>query len=243
MGLGSRIILGSFCLMGGVMMLSVSSMEGVKNPIAAYAIAGFCFLIAIGCIGGKAGHVSLRVVSAVVFLACCGYVYEEFTASKQVWLTGRQSEPSIVNSLIAFVIFGIPAGLFAIKGWSFKLNEDDAALLAFETTLEDAARPYSVEWIESYADDDLSAEEGLGLRDRDLSFREIGVEEAETVLDRLLGGVHDMVPPVRRPEIFRQVLERLETGRDADYFEITSSGKLLGLMVVGHMRHGALMLV
>ena len=119
MGLGSRIAIGLFCVVCGAMCFGISTSQSSNAVVGMQVVGGYCFLIALACVGGKLGNVALRIVAITVFLGCCFYVFDQVTASQRVLVGKGRSDNSVVNSLLAFAAFGIPAGAFGFGGTPF----------------------------------------------------------------------------------------------------------------------------
>lgn len=249
MSLGSRIVIGLFSLFGALGMVFVALQPGgAGSPVGLYAFALFCLFISLACLGGKVGNVALRLVGAAVFLACVAYGYSEATASQVVLDSGRRSQPSVLNALIAFVIYGIPGGWFALFGGRFARQNwviDPAFLkeLAFATMLTDASANRELEW---FAFDGpftdiraaLARVEGLGAPERVDPLSEV---EARAYFEELLSELSDSEEYESVDQMFADLQTRVG-GRDgATYYRVTYAAGPFGFAVMGIAASGLLL--
>jgi hypothetical protein len=116
MGIGSRIAIGLFCVVCGAMFLGISTSQSSTAVVGMQVMGGYCILIALACVGGKVGHFALRIVAITVLIGCCYYVFDQITASQRVLVGKGRSDTSVLNSVLAFAVFGIPAGAFGFGG-------------------------------------------------------------------------------------------------------------------------------
>jgi hypothetical protein len=105
-------------------------------------LGAFCAVGALACLLPASRPFALRLIGGTVFLACCGYLVA--AAVSGTFLGTSRAGPSLVNSIIAFSVFGLPAGHVAITGRYPRWGRHAAA---FETTnlqQSDTARDNSV---------------------------------------------------------------------------------------------------
>jgi hypothetical protein len=86
------------------------------NPNSLYWCAAFCLLIVVACLGGLVGNIAQRAIGAAVCLAYIAYFVYELTQPNGTLVSGRKSQPSALNALFGFVVFGVPGGVWAIFG-------------------------------------------------------------------------------------------------------------------------------
>lgn len=110
----ARILLGFFSALFGVVLIWLEYLStNSQNPYAMYAFGFFCLSISFACIvKGAARKFIGRVIGAAVFLLSGWYLYS--MVSTGAFLSGSRSEPSIINAIIFFVVFGLPGIWYAV---------------------------------------------------------------------------------------------------------------------------------
>jgi hypothetical protein len=107
-----RLILGFFALLFGVVMFLVAP-PGPK-AVYFYVFAGFCVLISIACIvRGRARQFVGSVIGTLLFLFTATYVVYEVWSGTLLF-SGR-AEPSIWNSGLCLLFFGLPGAAYALR--------------------------------------------------------------------------------------------------------------------------------
>ena len=97
--------MGLACLIGAVTFLlipGVSGQQSTTNPWAAPALGVFFLLVGGGCIPGLAGHVSLRLASALVFSFAIWCVRDDLRGGDiaQGLLVGTPALQACVDNLL-----------------------------------------------------------------------------------------------------------------------------------------------
>lgn len=82
------------------------------KPWGLYLVADFCGLISIACLIPKWKAVAIRLIGASIFLVSIMYVIDQLGGP---FYTNRSS-PSLVNSVLFFLVFGLPSGYVMIFG-------------------------------------------------------------------------------------------------------------------------------
>jgi hypothetical protein len=110
-----RWIVVAFLLLFSWMTLSSWESDSTRQRIGSSIFAGFMLTLAVGMAAPRRFHVALRVASGVVALTFLGYFAWELAAllrgASQPLAFGQ---PSAVLAGLGFVIFGIPAAVYAI---------------------------------------------------------------------------------------------------------------------------------
>lgn len=110
---GARYTLGIAMVLIGIIPMMTA--EGAQRPAAVYGVGVFCWVIAVACFAqGTARRLAGRIIGAVVFLACVAYLVSQITSGPVD--SGSQAEPSVVNAIMAMVVFGFPGAYYAWKG-------------------------------------------------------------------------------------------------------------------------------
>jgi len=111
MSFSLRLILALVCALFGVMMIAIAPSE--KAPFF-YGFGAFCLAIAVTCFtSGRLADFFGSLIGTSVFLVAIWYVVSVLFEGPLA--TGRRSEPSIVNALLFFAAFGLPAAAFVWK--------------------------------------------------------------------------------------------------------------------------------
>ena len=113
MSRGAAITLGVACTLCGVAFLLVPGMGVGASVIGMYLIASFCFLIAVACLIPHSRPVTVRIIAAIVLATCTWYVWDVRGAP---WWPTKPGQPSLGRALLAFLVFGLPAGYVTIRG-------------------------------------------------------------------------------------------------------------------------------
>ena len=122
LSLPSRILLGSIgALFGGGMIAMAPSSNA---PLGFYGFGGFCIAIAVACITtGRARTIVGRTIGACVFCVSAWYVYDMVMVGPL--LSQSRAQPSVRNAVLLFVLAGVPALIYAIRGsFTWKRSAD-----------------------------------------------------------------------------------------------------------------------
>jgi len=108
----ARLLLGFVsALFGSVIILLAATSD---KSVASFGFGIFCLLITVTCITrGRIRQFVGGVIGCALFALSAWYLYSEITGGP--FLSGRRSEPSVVNAIFAFVAFGLPGIAYAIK--------------------------------------------------------------------------------------------------------------------------------
>jgi hypothetical protein len=113
----SRILLGLFSALFGVMMILVA--PPTNKAVFFYAFSIFCLLITVACVTqGRARQFVGSVIGSVLLLLSGWYLYSQLVGGPL--LAKGRGDPSVVNAWFFFLSFGIPGAAYAIKtrfGW------------------------------------------------------------------------------------------------------------------------------
>src|SRR5262245_39977864 len=103
---GARILLGLVAGLFGVLMLAMA--PDATSPVGFAAFGLFCIAIALACMtsGRVRQFVGSVIASVIVGLSVC-YLWSEFTGG--VMVSGKRSEPSLLNAGLFLVFFGLPS--------------------------------------------------------------------------------------------------------------------------------------
>ena len=114
----ARVILGLISALFGVVMVLVA--PPTDKAIFFYAFGIFCLLICVACVTkGRVRHFVGSVIGSMLLILSGWYLYAQLTGGP--FISGRRSEPSLVNAWSFFVAFGLPGAAYALKtkfGWS-----------------------------------------------------------------------------------------------------------------------------
>jgi hypothetical protein len=93
----------------------MSGLEGMRSAtIGMVVLAIFSAIGSLACVAPVSRPVSLRLIGGTVFLTCLGYLTKMLIGGPV--LGKSRADESLVNSIFAFTVFGLPAGYVAIKG-------------------------------------------------------------------------------------------------------------------------------
>ena len=91
-----------------------------QNKWMALVLAAICWLISFACTPLKGAGLAGRIIAVIVFLTTLGCVIAmaiQFNSNPTLeTLKGNRSDSSLVNSLILFATWGLPAGIYAVSG-------------------------------------------------------------------------------------------------------------------------------
>ncbi|MCL1139191.1 hypothetical protein [Shewanella pneumatophori] len=108
----SRWILGFVSGLFGLAMILMAPESSA--PLGFIGFGAFFLLIAMACIfKGRIRQFVGSLIGTAVFCAALGYVYSQVTGGPVD--SGSRSQPSIINSLLFLLVFGIPGISYAIK--------------------------------------------------------------------------------------------------------------------------------
>ena len=115
MSRSARWILGLFALLFAAIFAYSEQLAPSRAPLLVYALAGFCFLIAVACFSRRWRGPAIRVIGFTVFFAYASYlVYELFWEPAKPYV-GR-SEPHRLNAILGLIVFGLPGLHVAVSG-------------------------------------------------------------------------------------------------------------------------------
>lgn len=118
LSLTARIILGLFAALLGTVMIFVAPPS--DKAIWFYAFAACCCFIVVACVTrGRVRQFVGSSIGCILFLTSGAYLLHELASGPL--FSGRRSEPSVVNAVVAFLAFGIPGIAYAI-GAKFGLS-------------------------------------------------------------------------------------------------------------------------
>ena len=110
---GAAISLGIVATLTCVGMAAMAPSS--NSPIGFYLFAAFCGAIAIACFtSGKIRRMVGRLLGATVFVFSACYFLNELSDGPLI--SGRRSQPSILNAAIFLIVAGIPGLLYALLG-------------------------------------------------------------------------------------------------------------------------------
>jgi len=119
-----------------------SRLEGMRATTIGMAILGsFCAVGALACLLPASRPIALRLIGGTVFLAFFGYLVE-MAVSGPV-LGNSRGDTSLVNAIIAFALFGLPAGYVAVTGRYPRWGQHSRAFEANNPQHPDTARDNS----------------------------------------------------------------------------------------------------
>lgn len=112
-----RLILGSVAGLFGIVML-LFGIDGLMHNVSnwfGYIVTGmFCTLIALTCFTwGRVRQFIGSCIGVILFLL--GFYYLIAELSGGILISGKRSEPSILNAIMFMMSFGIPGMAYTIK--------------------------------------------------------------------------------------------------------------------------------
>jgi len=111
-GLAFRLILSFFAGLFGVVMVLIA--PGAAKPIGHYLFGAFCLGIAVVCfVRGRAQRIIGSFIASAVLAVAGWYLFTEISGG--VMHSGLRSRPSVINAILAFVVFGLPAAAYLRK--------------------------------------------------------------------------------------------------------------------------------
>ena len=122
-----RILLGSVSGLFGV-VLTWFGIHGFINNIgswpAMFSIGIFCLLIAIANFTwGRVRQFVGSCVGLIIFILACWYLTTQISGGLAI--SGKRSEPSILNAIFFMVFFGLPSITYTLTAkFGFKKSED-----------------------------------------------------------------------------------------------------------------------
>lgn len=112
LSLGARITIGFFAGLFGIVMIFVASQ--MADAMSLYMFGVFCLLIAFVCVTkGRVRQFVGSLIGCAVFAIAIWYVITEVAAG--VFWSDSRSEPSVLNAIMFFIVFGIPGAAYAYK--------------------------------------------------------------------------------------------------------------------------------
>jgi Na+-driven multidrug efflux pump len=109
------IVLGVLAFAFAAVAWCTSQLEEMRvGAIAMVFLGGFCLTGALACFLPAIRPIALRLIGATVFLVFFGYLAGMVISGP---LQGSsRGEMSLINSIVGFLVFGLPAGYVAVKG-------------------------------------------------------------------------------------------------------------------------------
>ncbi len=108
-GLAFRLTLSFFAGLFGVVMVLIA--PGAEKPIGLYLFGVFCIAIAVVCfVRGRTQRVIGSFIASAVLALTTWYLISEIFGGPVV--SGSRSSPLVVNAVLAFAAFGLPAALY-----------------------------------------------------------------------------------------------------------------------------------
>ena len=113
------LVLAIFAGFFGVLMLNLASQIDA-GAVYYYMFGAFCLMIAIACVTkGRVRQFVGSLIGCAVFAIAIWYVVTEVAAG--VFRSHSRGEPSVLNAIMFFIVFGIPGGAYAYKaGFGFR---------------------------------------------------------------------------------------------------------------------------
>jgi tetratricopeptide (TPR) repeat protein len=113
------VLVPALVLMAGAIVLASSDDPTTpQQRYSGYGLAIAMFLLAIGGWDPVRHRWALRVFAAATAFTCVWYLVHAFTEHRpgQSWIPSARAEVHPVNAALAFLVFGVPATLFAALG-------------------------------------------------------------------------------------------------------------------------------
>lgn len=112
-----RIILGSVSGLFGVVLIFLGAdgyTHKVANWFGYFAIGMFCSLIALVCVTwGRVRQFIGSCIGVIIFVLACGYLVDQLAGG--ILMSGKRSEPSVLNAILFMIAFGVPGLAYALK--------------------------------------------------------------------------------------------------------------------------------
>lgn len=108
-GLAFRLILSFFAALFGVGMVLIA--PSAEKPVGHYLFGAFCLAIAVACfVRGRTQRAVGSFIASAVLAVTAWYLITEIFGG--VVVSGSRSSPSVVNAVLALVVFGLPAAAY-----------------------------------------------------------------------------------------------------------------------------------
>ena len=108
----ARVILGIFAGFFGLLIIVTA--PPTDKAVYVYIFGGFCLLICVACM--TSGRVRQFVGSAIGLMLFGGsLLYMGFEATRESPFFGGRGEPSLFNSFLFLLAFGVPGVVYAAK--------------------------------------------------------------------------------------------------------------------------------
>ena len=121
-----RLLLGAASLLCGTIMALVAHQAGKAGYF--YVFSAFCVLISIACVSkGRMRQFLGGIIGISLFLLTAAYLAYEIMSGAP--LIGSRSQPSIVNSALCLVFFGLPGITYTARtrfGFARQASQTDA---------------------------------------------------------------------------------------------------------------------
>jgi hypothetical protein len=88
-------------------LLTLVVADRVASALVPTSVSALCFLVAIaGGTGGRVRQFAGSVLGCALFAVSLVYLWAEVTGGP--WISARRSEPSVLNAVAFFAVFGLP---------------------------------------------------------------------------------------------------------------------------------------
>lgn len=123
-----RILLGSVSGLFGAVLLYFGIhgfIHNVENWFGYFAFGMFCSLIALACFTWGRGRQFIgSCIGIIIFALACWYLIAEFSGG--IIISGKRSEPSILNAILFMGAFGVPGITYTFFArFGFRKNEGE----------------------------------------------------------------------------------------------------------------------
>jgi endonuclease/exonuclease/phosphatase (EEP) superfamily protein YafD len=115
------VAISALLLAAAMVAVQVSAPPGTLNPAGTWVVVGVLLVIGVVCFPGPLQRPAARLLGTGVFLLCCWYVADQARVPRPAEY--RDGDTNLVNAVLAFLFFGVPAAYVAATGefptWSF----------------------------------------------------------------------------------------------------------------------------
>ncbi len=120
MGRGFRMAIALFCILSAVGFIAIqfsipAGVEGTPNG-RIWVFIAFLLLIAVVCFESPLRGIAARIVGAMVFTGCLGFLVSEIRNPTPVATGAQDGKESLLYSIMAFIMFGAPCAYLAFTG-------------------------------------------------------------------------------------------------------------------------------
>jgi len=123
-----RIVLGSISGLFGVVLVFFGIhgfTHNVENWFGYFAFGMFCSFIALACVTwGRVRQFIGSCIGVIVFGLACWYLINELSGG--VVISGKRSEPSVLNAIFFMIAFGLPGLAYTLTArFGFRKHEGE----------------------------------------------------------------------------------------------------------------------